>query len=182
MSNDSIIIDSYARALFDECEGQKITKKIQEELKRVCSYLGSSSEVFSSITSPNLAQKQRLEIVNKIAETLKLHPLTANFMKLLVKNTRIELIQNVNNRFEVIINEAGNIITGKIISARAMSKTDLASLTKLLEEQIGKECKLEHNIDPEIKGGVVIKTENWMLDASISGALQNSRKITRNIS
>jgi F-type H+-transporting ATPase subunit delta len=70
-------------------------------------------------------------------------------------------------------------ITAEVISAKALSKAQSASLAETLKAQMSMDVELKATVDESLIGGLVVKVGSKMIDTSIRAklnALQNKMK------
>lgn len=96
------------------------------------------------------------------------------FTQLLIKNHQLRLADKIIEKFSDIYNKKNGIIEAEITTrdeASAEARTQV--LTYLRNKYKAKEVILNNKIDKNIKGGIVIKVGDEIVDASISGKLRS---------
>ena len=102
----------------------------------------------------------------------------SNFVKVLVKNNQIKNVSSIISKFKEIWNKKEGIVEAEIISREKLD----SKLVNQLISYIGKKYKSEkveiiEKIDLNIKGGIIVKVGDEVMDGSISGQLKNLRSI-----
>ena len=64
------------------------------------------------------------------------------------------------------------ILEAEVISAHKLTSENLEKIRKKLESRYSKKIKINNQVDPSIIGGLIIKVDNRVIDASISGKLE----------
>lgn len=96
------------------------------------------------------------------------------FVKELAKNSQLKSAQKIIENFSNIYNRENGIIEAQVISSFKLEDVEVEKLKKyLLEKYSAKEIVFNNNIDPKIKGGVIIKVEDELIDASVAGKLRS---------
>lgn len=97
-----------------------------------------------------------------------------NFVKELAKNNQLKLMPKIVEKFEQIYNENNGIVVAKVTSASSLDKNHLDRIEKYLADKYrAKKVILNNEIKPEIKGGVVLRVGDDLIDASITNQLRN---------
>ena len=102
----------------------------------------------------------------------------SNFVKVLVKNNQIKNVSSIISKFKEIWNKKEGSVEAEIISREKLD----SKLVNQLISYIGKKYKSEkveiiEKIDLNIKGGIIVKVGDEVMDGSISGQLKNLRSI-----
>ncbi|EKE11159.1 MAG: hypothetical protein ACD_15C00133G0010 [uncultured bacterium] len=104
--------------------------------------------------------------------------MVANFVKLLQKNNQMKLAGKIIESFSGFYNAENGIVEAGIVSAKELSPDEL----KKIEDYIAKkysaeEVVLQHVVDKEIKGGIVITVGDERMDGSIMRKINNLRTL-----
>lgn len=109
----------------------------------------------------------------------------ADFVRYLQKERKAKLAAKIIENFGKIYNEENGIIEAEIVTAENIS----AATEKQVKDYLGKkylsrrqaggvgEVILKKNIDPNIKGGFVLKVGDEIIDGSVSGKLKELKNI-----
>lgn len=96
-----------------------------------------------------------------------------NFVKVLSENGDIRMYQEIEDEYRKIEMKAQGIKQVQLTTAHAF---DAEKLIPELNKIIGDKYKLEHNVDSEIIGGVVLRVDDTLIDASVKNNLIKLRK------
>jgi F-type H+-transporting ATPase subunit delta len=86
-----------------------------------------------------------------------------------------QLLQSLRD----IIAEENGEVTADVTSAKAMTKSQSASLAKTLKARMGKDVTINASVDESLIGGLIVKVGSKMIDTSIRSklsSLQNAMK------
>ena len=104
----------------------------------------------------------------------------SNFTKLLIKNNQAKLIDKILEKFNSLWNEKESIVEAEIISVCKLNSNQIDRIEKFIKSKYTiKEVLINNMIDKEIKGGIIIKVGDDILDGSIKGKL---KKLKNNLS
>lgn len=165
----------YAKALYKYAEEKGQTAKIYELMQRLDSAFAGNHDLQTAIANPYIAEKQKEELITTaIGEE---NSVIADFIRLLAKNNRLDIIRGTALAYVEIYRKQNNIHPVTITSASPLSETDKKRITDMIEKHIG-EAKAEYNfeVDSKLIGGFVVRIDNESLDASISNELKQLRR------
>ena len=103
-----------------------------------------------------------------------------NFSALLKKNRDTALTRKIAEAFERYAHKKERIISGELVSAREMDgrlKSDVVK--KMAEKTKADELYLKEKFDDNLIGGFKIKAGEFLLDASLKGALKKMHRQVR---
>jgi len=93
------------------------------------------------------------------------------------KNKQLGLAQKIIEKFENIYNQENGILEAKVESAFKLEENEIEKVKKYLSDKYGvKEVILNNEINSEVKGGVIIKTKDEILDLSVAGNLNRLKR------
>ena len=104
------------------------------------------------------------------------HPLTRNFVNLLIDKGRENVLQSIAAAFKRLALEERGAIEGRVESARPLDPADVQRLATTLSAQLGRTLTLENHVVPELLGGARVFAANKMIDWSVQGRLETLKK------
>lgn len=100
-----------------------------------------------------------------------------NFIILLDKNNMTSKISSIIEDFEEIWNKREGILKANVTSAVELSKKDLADTEEYLKNKTkANTVIIENVVDKKIKGGLIIKYQDKVIDGSLLCELNNFQK------
>ena len=96
----------------------------------------------------------------------------SNFVKVLADFDRLSLITNVAQQYEVLKANHEKTVEVGIVSAYELSSPEQETLKDALNRRLQRTVELETETDSSLLGGVVIRTEDTVIDDSVRGKLQ----------
>lgn len=98
----------------------------------------------------------------------------AVFLKVLKKNGQLKMAGKIIAKFNDLYNQKHGIAEAEITSREALDKDVSNKLRNYVSTKYkAKEVVIKNKIDENIKGGVIIKVGDEIVDASISGKLND---------
>ena len=106
--------------------------------------------------------------------------IVSGFVKILAKNNQIKNNGKIIDKFSAIHNQENGIIETEVVSREALSSGLINKLRKFVKEKYqAKEVVLKNVIDKKIKGGIVIRVGDEVIDGSVDRQLQNLKNNLR---
>lgn len=97
----------------------------------------------------------------------------ANFVKILEKNNQVKNFNGIINKFSEIWNKEEGIVEAEVVSAEKLSGELVDKLSRFIKEKYKtKEVSIVNKIDKSIKGGIIIKVGDEVMDSSVAGQLK----------
>ncbi|XBC38199.1 MAG: ATP synthase F1 subunit delta [Buchnera aphidicola (Floraphis choui)] len=96
-----------------------------------------------------------------------------NFIKILVQNKRLILLESIYLEFIEICNTNNNIKNVTIISAHNLHSKQLNYINIILKKRLSKKINIKCKIDKNLIDGFIIKFDDTVIDLSIQFQLKN---------
>ena len=99
--------------------------------------------------------------------------IAASFAKLLAKNNLLKMAPAIIEKFGNIWNRENGILEADVESAYPLNDEISGKITKEIKEKYGaKEVILNNKINKDIKGGIIIKIGDEVIDSSVKKQLK----------
>jgi len=96
------------------------------------------------------------------------------FVKELIKNNQIKSAPKIIEKFEEIYNQKNKIVVASVTSANKLESDYLERIEKyLMDRYEAKEVVLDNKVSPEIKGGIILRIGDEIIDGSVSNRLRS---------
>jgi F-type H+-transporting ATPase subunit delta len=166
----------YAAALADVVTKTGETDNVKTELKSWEEMIYSNVDLQNAFRSPAIAHQKKEGVLEGLLKSTRPSKTTANFLKLLLRNSRLMALPDINDRFAAELEERSGNVVGSVISAHELSAAQREAIKSNLDKVSGKNVKLEFGIDKEIIGGVVARIGSTVYDNSVRTQLENLRE------
>jgi F-type H+-transporting ATPase subunit delta len=90
-----------------------------------------------------------------------------NFIRLLAENKRLALIPEIAVQFEQLKANQESNVEIDVTTAYELDEQQQQKLTQALSAKLGRDVALSSTIDKSILGGVVIRTQDLVIDGSV---------------
>lgn len=99
------------------------------------------------------------------------------FTQELIKNNQAKMVQKIIENFGNIYNKENGIIEAEIQSRDQLSAESVAKIEKYLIEKYGAhKIIFDKKINPQVKGGIIIKAGDEIMDLSVAGNLNRLKR------
>ena len=167
----------YAEALFLLACEQKQEDAYLKDLSLVGEAL-NDKDFMLFLRSPNISfEEKEMFIDSTLGGALKED--TVSFIKLLCQKGRAELLPLCIEDFEKLYNQVKRVIVAQVTSAVPLTDEEKTKLTKSLEKKPGHTVELVCRVDKEIIGGIIIRTEDSVLDGSLKQKIRKVKEVIK---
>lgn len=167
------IIKIYATAFFDYAKESGLLELSFNEVLKLQEILQTNTTLLEIISAPIYSYKEQMDLIEDITKSLSLSKELLNLLGILAENRRLYALSDILEKFNILLIEhSGNKIVEATIN-HEMYKEDQIIFKENLEKQLSLKIELSYKIDPSILGGVIIKMDNRMLDASLKTKFSN---------
>jgi F-type H+-transporting ATPase subunit delta len=172
----TVIATRYARALADVVAASGDYRKVLAELQDFESVYRESPELKEVFASPAVAFPQKMKVLDAVAQRLAESPVTLNFLRVLLRNYRMPLLEEAVQAYRKIANERLGVVQVTILSASELSEAEQESVAARFQKLTGKQVELEFRIDRELLGGIQAQIGSTVYDGSVRGNLARIRE------
>lgn len=165
----------YAMALMSAAEQQKNIEGTAKDLESIGKILGESRELRLLVASPVISPAKKRAIFNEVFGT-RIGKETLTFINLLTSKSREDVLQDIVEQFRVLHDEKLGVVNVEVRTAVELSYAQEKDLKATLEKMMNKKPRLQFVIDKTIKGGLVIRIGDTVLDASVTRQLELMRE------
>ncbi|MCB1763994.1 MAG: F0F1 ATP synthase subunit delta [Gammaproteobacteria bacterium] len=95
-----------------------------------------------------------------------------NLVRLLIKNDRLPVVDEIVELFQRLKDESQQILKVHVTSAFALKPAQEKNIADALKARFGREITITSEKDPELIGGIHIRAGDTVIDGSVSGQLR----------
>ena len=130
------------------------------------------------LSSPNVPLNQRVSSLEAVSGDVMPQKLVS-FLQLLCEKGRIEYFEDAKLTFLELYEDWKNIINITVKSAVPLTESQKERLTSKLESVYKCSLRMDYVIDASLIGGVVIETEDKVIDGSVKNRLQQVKEVIK---
>src|SRR3954468_3410572 len=163
----SAVAARYANALADVVTASTSTLSPQQAVAELRSFEGAlrgSAELQNALVTPAVPGSRKKAVVGRIADVLKLSPVSRNFLFVLVDRRRIASLSAIIQDFEAVVDARLGFAQAEVTSARELSDTQRRDLNSKLDRLTGKQIRMRFTVDRALIGGAVARIGSTVYD------------------
>ncbi|OGU60432.1 MAG: ATP synthase F1 subunit delta [Ignavibacteria bacterium GWF2_33_9] len=166
------VADRYAKALLIFAQESNSIDIVLKDLEYIAELMNTIPELNSMVQNPIIRPTKKIVIVTEIFKG-NINNITFEFLILLIKKGRIDVLKILINRFIDQYNQVKGRIQVDITSATNLTENLQNSICDKLHIWTGKEILPRFFINKSIIGGFQVKFADYFYDASVKKQLNN---------
>ncbi len=163
----------YAAALADVVVNSNEIDAVRGELRSWEEMINQNADLHSAFHNPAISQGSKEKVLENLIEKTRPTKTTANFLRVLLRNSRLTEIAQINDKFADVLEERSGALSARITSARPLSETEKAEMKMNLTKLTGKAVSLNFDTDESLIGGVITRVGSTVYDGSVKTQLEN---------
>lgn len=169
------IASRYARALADVLGPEGDFGAMSKELEGFAAVWRESSELRQVLASPTIATEQKQSVLNTILARLGTSATAGNFLRVLLVNYRMSLLEEVLQAFQKVANERLGIVEVLVLFAQDLNLDEQDALRRKFAELTGKTVEMKFHREEKLLGGLQARVGSTVYDGSAQGFLDRLR-------
>lgn len=161
----------YAIALLELADEQNAVEKTLEDIGTIRSAITDSRELLLFLKSPIVKPGKKASVLKEVFEG-KVGTLVENFLQLMARKKRSDILQDIVEAFVEEFNKFAGIIEIEARVAKPLNDSQKAELINSLEKATSKKVNLTVNVNEELKGGLTVKIDDTVIDGSVKHKLE----------
>ncbi len=171
---DAVVGARYAKAIYALAEENKNIEQTYEELNSLMEIYEFDKEFKNFVDHPLVRRSEKREFVVKLFSN-KFEEVTLNILEYLVEKNRLSYIRSIVSEYLKIYYTKNSIVEAEATFAIEPNNEQVEKLLAKLEKRTSKKVKLKTRVDKSILGGIVIRIEDEIIDASVKRELEAFR-------
>jgi F-type H+-transporting ATPase subunit delta len=165
----------YAEALYDAAQKQGQAAEILDELEALVEVLNRQPRLELFLSSAAVGRERKAEALRRAFQGRASDVLT-RFLYVLNEHDRLNVLRAVVVAYRDLHDRKSGRIRVRVESAVPLPDDQQERLRQELRQALGREPVLQTRIDPGLLGGLVVRVEDLVYDASVRSRLDNLRK------
>ncbi|MCC6684381.1 MAG: ATP synthase F1 subunit delta [Bacteroidia bacterium] len=172
---ESRVSSRYAKSLIDLALEQNKLEEVNKDMVLFIDVCRQSQDLVKLFRNPVIDPASKLSIVKKIFSS-SINPLTLLFLETVIKKNREFFITDIAGEFRKAYNLMKGILTASVTTAVTIDDKLKSEIRVFIEQQTKKQVELSANTNTDIIGGLVIRMDDKLFDASIASKLAAIKK------
>lgn len=170
------VAQRYGKALFELAEEKKQRQAVLNELQEVKKILLQQPELITVLVSEQISYQDKEKVLKVLTDSASF--LVANLLQMLFEYHRIEDLSAVIDQYTRLNDQYEKTVRAQVVTAVALDDVQKEKLTASFAGLVGaKKIVLEEKIDPQIIGGVILKSNNRIYDGSLRLRLEQIKRL-----
>lgn len=166
----------YSAALADVVLHTGDVDTVKAELAGWHQIFDENPNLTNVFSNPAISHVNKEKLLEELLAKSRPSKTTANFLRILLRNGRINEIGEIHNRFASVLEERKGVVSAEITSARELPETERAAFQANLEKLTGKKVNIKFVTNSDIIGGVVTRIGSTVYDGSVRTKLDTLKE------
>lgn len=159
----------YARAAFETARAEDALQQWSEMLA-LAAQAASDPDMRRLLASPTVSDKQKADLMIGLYDG-NLPQSGSNFITLLSENQRLALLPHIRTLFETARADLERTVDIQVSAPYELTEEQQQKLAQALSKRLERKVSLATTVDKSLIGGVVVRTGDMVIDASVRGKL-----------
>ena len=166
---------SYAAALFHlACENQN-EEIIDQQFAFIRDLSSQNPKIKKLMANSTVSIEGKIDFFEKVLPA-EIELLLRNFIKVVIRKKRFSQLAAIYAEYRRLFAEKKGIREVRVLSAAKLSSENQRKLIATLKKKFKAEIRLSEQIEPDILGGLIIRSEGMEWDASYRSRLEEIRQ------
>ncbi len=171
---------AYATSLLELADEQQLAQPIGEELDQLAEILEQNPTFALFLADPCISQEERHRVLSETFSG-KINPLLWNFLGVLNLKNRLGLLGQMIAAYSDLLDEKYGKIEVDVTTAHQLSSEDLEMVRQRVSSALKKDAVVHQYVDESIIGGMILRVQDQLIDASVKAQLQAVKQKLMNI-
>jgi len=168
-------VATYARSLLELAQERKIADDVGADLNGIAQVLEANPTFAAFLRDPGISKDERTRVINDVLKP-RVNPLLANFLGVLNVHGRLGLLQPMAAAYQDLLDEAAGKIEVDVTTAQKLAPGELEQVRKKVGAALGKDPVMHQYVDESLIGGLLLRVEDKLIDASVRSQLESMRR------
>lgn len=168
MAEPSTLARPYAKATFEAAKAASNVAAWSQSLATLAA-VSLEEKVQSLLVNPASTASQKVEMIVNVAP--EEGAMVKNLLSALAEQNRLTLLPEVSEQVEKFRADEEQSVNVTVSSAFALNAKQEDRLKEKLKTKLGRDVQLVTEIDKSLIGGVIIRTDDLVIDGSVTGKL-----------
>lgn len=172
---DRTVARNYAETLFELARRHEGLELFSEGITAVGTLLDDEPDFRLFLETPRIAAAEKKALLTKVFSSTLPRPLL-NFLLVTVDKRRQRLLRGIAEEYQALLDEHENRAHVKVTVARRLDEDTVDRIAERLSALLGKTAVPHVRVDPDILGGVIVRTGDTIYDGSIRRRMSRMRR------
>jgi len=164
----------YAKAVLSLANEQNSASKLNDDMKSIVNAVAESKDLSDMLQSPVIHSKVKKATLLEVFPNM--NKLSVKLIDLLVENKRIDIIDEVAQKINMLFDESQGTQIAKVTTAVPLTKELEAKVLTKVKELTGNDAEVQNTVDESILGGFILRVGDIQYNASIANKLDKLKR------
>lgn len=171
-----VVANRYARALAEVVGRAGDYRQVLRELQDFAGAYRESVDLREVLLTPAVSLDVKRRLLLAILQRLGVSQVTTNFLRVLLDNYRIALLDEVIEVYRQTTYDRLGISEVKIASVAELTPAEQEAIRARFAELTHKQVEIEFHLEPALLGGIIAQIRSTVYDGSVRGQLDRLRQ------
>ena len=166
---------AYARSMLELANERNEAREIGREMAGIQELTEQNPTFAAFLADPGIGATERTATLDKVFRG-RVSPLVMNFLGVLNSKGRLRLMGSIAEAYVNLLDEQQGNVEVDVTVAQRLSPEQLEQVRQRVSEALGKTAVVHQYVDENIIGGLVLRVEDRLIDASVKYQLEAMRE------
>ena len=165
---------AYARSLLELADERKQMEQADDELRALRDVIEANPTFRAFLRDPGIGEQERADTLTRVFGG-KLSPLAMNFLGVVNAHGRMGMIEEIARAYDELLDERLGKIEVDVTVAQRLGPDQLEQVRRSVSSALKKDAVVHQYVDESIIGGIVLRVQDRLIDASVRAHLEGMR-------
>jgi F-type H+-transporting ATPase subunit delta len=166
---------AYARSLLELANERNQADEVGQEMAAVREITDENPSFAQFLADPGIGATERTATLDKVFRG-RASPLVMNFLGVLNNKGRLRLLGPIAQALGDLLDRQRGNVEVDVTVAQQLSPDQLEQVRRRVSQALGKNAVVRQHVDPDVIGGLVLRVEDRLIDASVRYQLEAMRE------
>lgn len=166
----------YARGLYMLAAEEGREREYLEDLRTVSQQFDSFPGYIGVLSSPAIPRVERIGMIDSaFGDAVSVN--VVSFVKLLCEKGYLHLFEQCYDEFRKLYLDFTGTVRARVTSAVELTDSEKIKVQEKLYTLTGQSAMIRYTVDPKILGGIIIETDDRIIDGSVRRRLKELKEV-----
>ena len=166
---------SYARSMLELASEQNRADEVGQEMAGIRELLDGNPTFAAFLADPGIGAAERTATLEKVFRG-RASPLVMNFLGVVNNRGRLRLLGPIAQAYNDLLDQQKGNIEVDVTVAQRLTPDQLEQVRQRVSAALGRNAVVHQYVDENIIGGLVLRVEDQLIDASVKYQLEAMRE------
>jgi F-type H+-transporting ATPase subunit delta len=158
---------AYASSLLELANEKQQAEPIGQELREIRQIVAENRTFALFLADPGISETERGNVIGRVFGGGRVSPLMQNFLGVLNRKGRLGALVEIADAYDDLLDEQLGKIEVDVTVAQKLTPEQLEEVRRRVSAALKKDAVVHQYVDDSIIGGLVIRVQDKLLDASV---------------